>query len=901
MSLAPGTQLGPFEIQSLLGAGGMGEVYRARDTRLDRTVAIKLLPSELAANSESRQRLEREARSISKLSHPHICALYDIGHQDGTDFLVMEYVEGETLEQRLSKGPLSIEQVLKTAIEICAALDMAHQQGVIHRDLKPSNIMLTKAGAKLLDFGLAKLLHLSSAVELALTEITADRKLTAEGVLVGTLQYMAPEQLEGKDADARTDIFALGEIAFEMATGRPPFNGKSKASLIAAILSSEPPDITTLQPMIPAALNRVVKTCLLKDPADRFQTAHDLKLQLEWITDAGSQAVLPAPVLARRKRLVQVAWGLGVLLPILAVFATRFYFHFSEEKRAPIVAFLPPPDRATIEFAGDTAGPPVISPNGRFIAFAAASLGTTKLWLRALDAEKAQPLADTEGASFPFWSADSRSIGFFAHGKLERIDVGGGSPMSLCDAPLGRGGAWNKDGVIVFAPEFRSGLFRVSASGGIPVEVTRVDSSKHSTHRWPFFLPDGKHFLYLALNHIAPAGENTAVYVASLDGKENRVLVHSKASAIYASGYLLFLRGNTLMAQPFDAGRLELTGEPVPVAANIQSDPGTWRPVFSASDSGLLIYEGTESNGTQLTWFDRSGKRIGTLGDREHYGSLRISPRGDKVAVELGEPSDIWIYDAVRGMRTRLTFNPAQDATAVWSPDESQIVFTSQKNGHPNLYRKAINGTGPEELLLASDAVKEAQDWSADGRFLIYMQSGAGSLGQLWILPLFGDRKPVPFVKSAFFDTSGTFSHDGRWVAYESDESGRSEVYVMPFRALSSGESAGSSTGKWQVSTSGGILPIWRRDGRELLYIEPGYQAPFSGRIEVPGAKLMAVQVSTTGSEFKIGKARPLFTIPPGTGLDATSDGQRFLIEALDERSSAPLTLLVNWTAKLKL
>src|SRR5439155_26079914 len=308
-----------------------------------------------------------------------------IGHQDGTDFLVMEYVEGETLEQRLSKGPLSIEQVLKTAIEICAALDMAHQQGVIHRDLKPSNIMLTKAGAKLLDFGLAKLLHLSSAVELALTEITADRKLTAEGVLVGTLQYMAPEQLEGKDADARTDIFALGEIAFEMATGRPPFNGKSKASLIAAILSSEPPDITTLQPMIPAALNRVVKTCLLKDPADRFQTAHDLKLQLEWITDAGSQAVLPAPVLARRKRLVQVAWGLAVLLPILAAFATSFYFHFSEEKRAPIVAFLPPPDRATIEFAGDTAGPPVISPNGRFIAFAAASLGTTKLWLRALD------------------------------------------------------------------------------------------------------------------------------------------------------------------------------------------------------------------------------------------------------------------------------------------------------------------------------------------------------------------------------------------------------------------------------------------------------------------------------------------------------------------------------------
>jgi Tol biopolymer transport system component len=584
----------------------------------------------------------------------------------------------------------------------------------------------------------------------------------------------------------------------------------------------------------------------------------------------------------------------------MAVFATSFYFHFSEKNLTPIVAFLPPPDRATIEFGGDAAGPPVISPDGHLVAFTAASVGTTQLWLRVLDAEKAQPLADTEGASFPFWSADSRSIGFFANGKLERIDVGGGTPMSLCDAPLGRGGTWSKDGVIVFAPDFRSGLFRVSASGGIPVAVTKVDSSKHSTHRWPYFLPDGKHFLFLALNHASPAGENTAIYVASLDGKENRALVHSKASAIYASGHLLFLHGNTLMAQPFDAGRRELTGERVPVAANIQSDPGTWRPVFSASDTGLLIYEGTELNGTQLTWFDRSGKRVGTLGDREHYGSLRISPRGDKVAVELGEPSDIWIYDAVRGVRTRLTFNPAQDATAVWSPDESQIVFTSEKDGHPNLYRKAADGTGSEELLLASDAIKEAQDWSADGRFLIYMQAGAGSLGQLWILPLFGDRKPFPFVPSPFSTDAGTFSPDGRWVAYASDESGRSEVYVVPFRGLSSADTASSSAGKWQVSASGGIVPFWRRDGQELLYIEPGLRAPFSGRTEEPGAKLMAVQVSTTGSEFKIGKARALFPIPPGSGLDATPDGQRFLIEALGEQSSAPLTLLVNWTAKLK-
>ena len=527
-------------------------------------------------------------------------------------------------------------------------------------------------------------------------------------------------------------------------------------------------------------------------------------------------------------------------------------------------------------------------------------MGTTQLWLRALDAEKAQPLADTEGASFPFWSADSRSIGFFAKGKLQRIDLGGSTPMSLCDAPLGRGGTWSKDGVIVFAPDFRSGLFRVSASGGIPVAVTQVDPSRHSTHRWPYFLPDGKHFLYLALNHASPAGENTAIYAASLDGRENRSLVHSTASAVYASGYLLFMHGDTLMAQPFDAGRIELTGERIPVAANIQSDPGTWRPVFSASDSGLLIYEKTELNGTQLTWLDRSGKRIGTLDDREHYGSLRISPRGDKVAVELGEPSDIWIYDVVRGVRTRLTFNPAQDATAVWSPDESQIVFTSEKDGHPTFTGKLP--TEPAQRNFSSHRRQSKRHrtgrWTADFSCICRPEQApwdsCGYCLSSAIENLFlSCSRLFRTIPAAFHPT------DDGWPTHRTNRVS-SEVYVVPFRGLSSGETAGSSAGKWQVSTTGGLVPIWRRDGRELLYIEPGLRAAFSGRTEVPGAKVMAVQVSTTSSEFKIGQARALFTIPPGSGLDAVPDGKRFLVEALGEQPPAPLTLLVNWTAKLR-
>jgi len=887
MSLSAGTRLGPYEVQAPAGAGGMGEVYKALDTRLDRPVALKVLASEMAANPESRQRLEREARSISKLSHPHICTLYDVGQQDEVVYLVMEYLEGETLERRLQRGPLPIAPALRHAVEIADALEKAHHLGITHRDLKPSNIMLTKSGVKLLDFGLAKFKSEAAPIAIALTEMTTEtRKLTAEGMLVGTLQYMAPEQLEAKEADARADIFAFGAVLYEMVTGRPAFTGKSKASLIAAILSSEPPAISSLQPVSPPALDRIVQMCLGKNPEDRWQTAHDVKAQLQWLLDAGSQASTPPPVLRRRETMGTFAWKVAAVLAFFLVLTTVAYIRVSGNKANPLVTFIPPPEKTTFEFMGDNAGPPVISPDGRFLSFVGTKEGKSQLWLRALDSENAQPLAETEGAMFPFWSPDSHSIGFFAGGKLKRIDISGGSLYSLCDAPFGRGGTWNNDGVIVFSPDLRTGLSRVSVSGGNPVAITKVDTSKHTTHRWPYFLSDDKHFLYLAANHASPKSDSTAIYLGSLDGKEGRLLLPSIDNAAYASGYLFFVREDTLMAQRFSPSREKLLGEAVPVARNVLNDISTWAAVFSVSE-GLLAYQATAAIGTKLTWLDRSGKQLGTLGDRERYSEIRISPHADRVAVTLGFPEDIWIYDVPRGIKTRFTFNPAREGVPVWSPDGSQIVFTSEKAGHPDLYLKAGNGTGTEEPLLQSDQSKLAQDWSPDGRFIIYTQQVLGHHPDLWVLPLFGERKPFPVLQSAFAEFAGTFSPDGRWVAYDSEESGTDEVYVVPFKVGAKADTSASTAGKWQVSTAGGQEPIWRQDGKELLYLDP------QGR-------LMSVQVAIKGAEFRVGKVTPLFKLPPNTGFDATADGQRFLVKELGEEYSAPITLLVNWKAKLR-
>ncbi len=920
MRLPLGTRLGPYEILSPLGAGGMGEVYRARDTRLDRTVAIKVLPSHLSNDASRRQRFEREARAISQLSHPHICALHDIGQQDGTDFLVMEYVEGETLATRLEKGPLPTEQLLRTAIEIADALDKAHRQGVIHRDLKPSNVMLTKSGAKLLDFGLAKALPRPAPLTESLTTMATEGKpLTAEGSLVGTLHYMAPEQLESKEADARTDIFALGAVLYEMATGKRAFGGKTSASVIAAILERDPQPITSLQPMAPLALERLVKTCLAKDPDGRWQTAHDLMLELKWIAEAGSQAGAPAPVVTRRKRRERIAWGAGAGALLVAALAFAIaYFKLVERKPYSILSFITPPNGAIFNFTGTTGGPVRISPDGRVLAFVATDTeGKNLLWLRKLDAAIALPLPGTEGAMFPFWSPDSRSIGFFAGGKLKRVEASGGAPVTLCDSPAGRGGTWGREGIILFVPSARGGVYQVAAPGGTTTPVTKMDGSNHTTHRWPYFLPDGRHFLYFAGNHDRSKTEYSGVYFASLDGRENRLLVRTTGNAAFASGLLLYMRDTTLVAQRFDAKRGEFLGEPQAVAERVRYDWATWFSEFDVSERGVLTYQaGDSAAGTRLVWFDRKGKEVGTTGEEEAYSDVRLSPDGQRILCTVGSPPDVWAYELARGVRTRLTFDAIGKFAPIWSPDGSQILFsTSRFSGQGGIYQKSSNGTGNEELLLSPekpDLDTFATGWSRDRSFIIYSGSSifARTRGDLWILPLNGDRKPRLFLQTQFALEDAQFSPDGRWVAYTSNESGREEVYVVPFNAKqfvnsqagapgkgSPGGSppggSGPQGGKWRVSTGGGSFPRWRRDGRELFYLSPD-------------RKLMAVEVKGTVNNFQVGTPTALFAANAKLGgwitspYDVSADGKRFVVNVAGEEESTPITLVVNWTAKLK-
>src|ERR1700737_2395641 len=556
MALTSGAKLGPYEIVSPLGAGGMGEVYRARDTRLERDVAVKVLPANLSSDPSLRQRLEREAKAVSKLSHPHICTLHDIGHQDGVDFLVMELVEGETLEHRLIKGPLPPEQALRFAAQIADALAKAHKRGITHRDLKPSNIMLTKSGTKLMDFGLAKTSG-PAPLASALTEMTAEQaKLTVEGTVIGTFQYMPPEQLEGKEADARTDIFALGEVIYEMATGKPAFTGKSRASLIASILSSEPLPMAVLERMTPPALERVVKRCLAKDPDDRWQTATDLASELNWIAEAGTQAGEEGRVPAGRRRWERTAWLLAATFFLLAVAGGAAWWQASN-KRPPPMYF-----HASVPFAANDIA---LSPDGHSLAMVAYSAQANNyvLWTYEVGGRRTSSLEGTQGASYPFWSPDGSAIGFFADGKLKKVDMPGGQVQVLCDAPNGRGGAWNRDGVIVFTPDSIGGLSRVSSSGGSPVGMTKPDASRFETsHRWPVFLPDGKHFFYLAANFSGQLEKN-AIFLGSLDSQERRLLVNTSANAAYAEpGYLLYLRDKTLVAQRFDRWRYVLSGEP---------------------------------------------------------------------------------------------------------------------------------------------------------------------------------------------------------------------------------------------------------------------------------------------------------------------------------------------------
>jgi serine/threonine protein kinase len=890
MPLNPDTRLGPYEIVAPLGAGGMGEVYRAKDTRLDREVAIKVLPQHLSRSPEFKQRFDREARAISALTHPNICTLHDVGHQDGVDFLVMELLEGETLAQRLLKGPMPMDQVLRCGVEVASALDAAHRSGVVHRDLKPGNIMLTKSGAKLLDFGLAKSV---GVLESDPSAVTVSQPLTGKGTIVGTFQYMAPEQLEGREADARTDIFAFGAVLYETATGKRAFDGHSRPSLIASIMSSYPRPISELQPMTPPALDRLVRKCLAKDPDARWQSSSDVADELRWITEGGSQTGAPVAVVSRRKRREGLAWTVAGLLALAFMGSAWIRYRDSAEAPRLIRATIPPPEGTTLNSTSHRAGPVVVSPDGTRLAFVARkSEERNVLWVRSLNSEDAKPLAGTEGATRPFWSPDSRSIGFFADGKLKRIDAAGGPPFTLADAPDSRGGTWNRAGVIVFAPNYLSPLFRVSAAGGDAVPVTELDVKRQeNTHRYPHFLPDGVHFLFLARRSGAGQGEEPAIMLGSLDSKDVKPVLHTASNVAYVSGHLLYAHQRTLIAQPFDLRRLQTTGEPFPVVDDLRMDERFSLGVFSASQNGILAYQsGAANSRAQLYWVDRAGKRLETVGKPENYylsSGPVLSPDGTRLLASILAPetglSDVWLFDLGRGIQTRFSFERADCSNAIWSPDGAQVVFGANRGTVGDLILKAASGAGAQETLASTPTfLAEARSWTPDGHFLLIEGTGTAGGYDLSVLPLEGDRTSQVFANMPANEQMGQFSPDGRLVAYVSDMSGRPQVYVVPFPGPG---------GRWQVSTQGGTEPRWRSDGKELFYFTPDNW-------------LMAAQVTTEGGRFELGGVQPLFQAREAGDVwryDVASDAQRFLVVSpLGEENPSPIHLVVNWTAELK-
>jgi len=884
LTLSTGTKLGPYEIVSAIGAGGMGEVYRAKDTRLGRDVAVKVLPAALSSSAELRQRLEREAKTISQLSHAHICTLYDVGHQDGTDYLVMEYLEGETLADRLGRGTLPVDQSLKIAIEIAQALDAAHRQGIVHRDLKPGNIMLTKSGVKLLDFGLAKL---AAAPPVEVSQVTSlptamqeSQPLTARGTILGTFQYMAPEQLEGREADARSDIFAFGCVLYEMLTGHKAFTGKSQASLIGSIMNTDPAPISSIQPMVPASLDRIVKGCLAKEAEHRWSTAHDVMLQLQWIAEGGSQAGVPAPVVARRKNREKLAWGLLAVALLGAAGLALGYL-----RRAPkpprLVRFEVPVPSNVI-----TIDAPKISPDGKLLAFNATdATGKTQIWLRPLNALVAQPLAGTEGTRRPFWSPDSRFLAFMADGKLKKIDVTGGPPTKICDAPSAVDGSWSPEGVILLDGTGTDPILRVPAAGGTPVVWVKAEASRKEVQiGWPEFLPDGRHFLYMAANQKPDVSEYR---IGSIDSAETKSLASAQTALAYAPpGYLLFVKDRTLVAQPFDAKALKITGEPVPLAEQIGTDTvGLAR--FSVSRDGVLAYRTGES-GDRFTWIDRSGKELDTILEKGEYEDPQLSPAGDQLAFDLADArsgkSDIWLRDLTRGVNSRFTFAPGNAFSPVWTPRGDALIYTSMREDAPGLYEKSTLGQGEEKLLTRLEGLFFATSVAPDGSVAFQVRPPNPKNGfDIMILPGTPGAKPIPFRTTSFNEGQAQFSPDGKLIAYSSNESGRIEVYVQPY----------PGPGRtWQISTSGGSDAHWRADGKELFYRGTDQQ-------------LMAVEISSGGEVFQAGIPKPLFLPHLGTGAASTRyavdrTGQKFLItSALGRDSMNPTTVVLNWTAAL--
>ena len=891
MPLTAGTKLGPYEIIALIGAGGMGEVYKAKDTRLDRVVAVKVLPEHLSQDPERRERLEREARAISSLNHPHICTLHDIGHENGVVYLVMEFIEGETLAERLDKGPLTFDEALQIAVQVADALDKAHRQGIVHRDLKPANIMLTASGVKLLDFGLAKLTASERAQNVSsLSSLPTEAKsLTAEGSIIGTLQYMAPEQLESKDVDARTDLFALGAVLYEMLTGRKAFEGESQASLIGAIMTSDPPPISRVQAMSPPALDHIVETCLAKKPDERWQTAADLGRQLKWVVEGGSQPGVFVPVGASVRSGPSVAVVVAAAIA-LSVFTGVAVWNVKPEPAAPLARFVVDPSIGIVR-QGDL--DVAITPDGTGIVYLT-SVDGRGLVVRALDELEATTVGKLGfNLRGPFLSPDGHWVGYFDGSDLLKVSILGGPTVTICELPRGgagsRGASWGPDDTIVFATAGPSGLWRVAAGGGEPEELTSPDHGQ-GDHMWPEILPGGEAVLFTM---IGASVENAQIAVLSLDSGETKVLIPGGSNPRYApTGHIVYGVGGTLRAVGFDLDELEVTSAPVPVLEGVFTK-NSGAANFGIAKNGSLAYvAGPQRSDVErtLVWVDREGREEALAAEPRAYTYPRISPDGTRLALDVrDQEQDIWIWDFARETLTRLTFNPESDYYPTWTPDGLQVAFGSAREGQFNVYWKAADGTGTVEQLTESGSTVMPQTFSADGTQLVFREN-SGSGVSLGVRSMDADGTSESLLATEFNEMNAEFSPDGDWLAYQSNASGQPEIYVRPFPDV--------DAGRWQISRGGGIQPLWGPAGRELFYLSPGSQ-------------LTAVSFDT--NPFAIGNAEVVFAqtyvshgggVAQGRSYDVSPDGKRFLMikegDPSGETESTQVILVQNWLDELK-
>ncbi len=884
MTVAPGSRLGPYEITEKLGVGGMGEVWRATDERLGREVALKVLPEGFADDPERHARFEREARVLASLNHPNIATCYGLEHLDDRHVLVMELVEGEGLDKRIARGPIPVDEAIPIALQIAEALEAAHEAGVVHRDLKPANTRIRLDGTvKVLDFGLAKTWESETAASGLTHSPTITQHHTRAGVILGTAAYMSPEQARGKPVDRRADIWAFGVVLWEMLTGRKLFEGETVSDVLAAVLRETPP-LDALPAGLAPAVRRVVARCLERNTRRRLQWIGDARIELESVDLEHAAEPVGKPSAALRWP--RLPWLLAAATGTAAGLLAALLLTRDGPVRQVLRFEIPPPSQGFFQLAPDNPGPAVVSPDGQMIAFAGRGEdGVVRLWVRALSSAKLRPLPGTEDARYPFWSSDSTRIGYFGGGKLRVVDSSGGPPLALCDAPDGKGGTWNEDGVIVFAPSYNTPLHRVSKFGGTSTPITELDADRgDNSHRHPRFLPNGHRFLYLARSPTrTPDGH--IVLVGSLEGPSEELPLRSPANVEYASGHLLFPRERTLMASPFDSVRLRILGDAFPVVEEVALlPPGTLAGVYSASQTGVLVFqEGRGAGGSlRLRWRDRGGLELGVVGDPSELDEVRLLPDGRHVVLGRTEPGtgiqDLWLLDLDREVSSRFTFSPGFEGGVAPSPDGRSLYFSTESGGSFALQRKEIGGSGEGEVLLESDRDLFPSCVTPDGLSLLATWGGADTGYDIWIVPTSGDAAPYPLIQTQFAEQAAVLSPDGRWLAYESDESGRGEVYVTPFPGLGR---------KWQVSSGGGLWPCWGRGGREILY-------------QAPDGRLMAVPVEMAGGSLAAGSATALFD----TGLQPTGslnwalspDGERVLIaEPVAESSSVRLTVLVNW------